>query len=132
MKIGDVAVRSGLSAKTIRYYESIGLLQPAKRGDNGYRDYSDRDLDQLSFLQRARTTGFSLEECRQLLALYQDDHRRSRHVKSLVQEKINQLDAQLGELQAMRDTLVTLADRCAGDEGPQCAIIEELSQEAAK
>ena len=132
MKIGDAAVRTGLSSKTIRYYESIGLLQPAKREDNGYRDYSDTDLDQLNFLQRARTTGFSLEECRQLLALYQDDNRHSSHVKALVEEKIRHLDTQLKELQAMRDTLVTLAGRCAGDEGSHCAIIDELSHEPEK
>lgn len=129
LKIGDAAKRTGLSTKTIRYYEDIALLSPAKRGDNGYRDYSDRDLDSLRFLQRARRTGFSLEECRQLLGLYQDVDRHSSHVKQLVIEKIDHLDDQLKELHAMRSTLVSLADRCAGDEGPNCAIIDELSHD---
>ena len=129
MKIGDAASRTGLSSKTIRYYEEIGLLTPAKREGNGYRDYNERDLDTLHFLQRARATGFGLEECRQLLGLYLDGERHSSHVKQLVMEKIQHLDEQLKNLHAMRNTLVVLADRCAGDEGPHCAIIDELSHE---
>lgn len=128
MNISAAARRSGLSAKTIRYYESIGLIEVAARGQNGYRDYSDRQLDLLCFLQRARATGFSLQECRQLLRLYRDTGRHSAHVKSMVLEKVARVDAQLRELQAMRDTLVNMAGRCAGDEGPHCAIIDELAQ----
>lgn len=129
MKIGEAARRTGLSSQTIRYYEDIGLLVRAKREGNGYREYREQDLESLRFLQRARATGFSVEECRQLLGLYLDQERHSSHVKGLVLEKIEQLDAQLRELHAMRDTLVSMADRCAGDEGPQCAIIDELSGE---
>jgi len=132
MKIGEVARLSGLSAKTIRYYESIGLIEAGLREDNGYRSYTGHTLDALKFLQRARTTGFSLEECRQLLGLYRDQDRHSVHVKSMVMEKVDQLDQQLLHLQAMRTTLLDMADRCAGDESPHCAIIDELADPVAK
>ncbi len=127
MNISEAAQRSGLSSKTIRYYEQIELIQPAKRSDNGYRDYSAHDLEVLQFLQRSRATGFGLDECRQLLELYQNPQRRSQHVKSLVEEKLGQVDRQIQELQAMRDTLATMVSHCAGDEGPVCAIIDELA-----
>lgn len=126
MNISEAARQSGLTSKTIRYYEQIELIKP-ERSENGYRDYSDHDLETLKFLQRARATGFGLDECRQLLDLYQNPQRRSQHVKSLVQEKLTQVDAQLKELQAMRDTLATMVSHCAGDEGPVCAIIDELA-----
>ncbi|MCV6620983.1 MAG: Cu(I)-responsive transcriptional regulator [Cellvibrionaceae bacterium] len=127
MNISEAAKRSGLSSKTIRYYESIGLVKVAKRSDNGYRDYSESDVEALRFLQRARATGFGIEECRQLLGLYDNEQRHSSHVKSLVLEKVEQVESQIAELQAMRNTLNTLASRCAGDEGPHCAILDELS-----
>jgi len=127
MNISEAAKRTGLSAKTIRYYESIALVAPAKRAGNGYRDYTERDIEGLRFLQRARATGFGIEECRQLLGLYSNEQRHSSHVKSLVLEKVDQVEAQIAELEAMRDTLKGLADHCAGDEGPHCAIIDELS-----
>ncbi|MCV6613603.1 MAG: Cu(I)-responsive transcriptional regulator [Cellvibrionaceae bacterium] len=127
MNISEAAKRSGLSSKTIRYYESIDLIAPAKRADNGYRDYSERDLEMLRFVQRARATGFGIEECRQLLDLYGNQQRHSAHVKALVLEKVAQVESQIQELQSMRTTLKGLAEHCAGDEGPQCAIIDELS-----
>ncbi|MEJ2417523.1 MAG: Cu(I)-responsive transcriptional regulator [Exilibacterium sp.] len=127
MNISEAARLSGLSTKTIRYYESIALISAAVRNENGYRDYSERELDTLRFLQRARSTGFSVEECRQLLDLYLNTGRQSSHVKSLVQEKIARVEAQLEQLQAMRTTLAKLAERCAGDEGPHCAILDELA-----
>ncbi len=127
MNISEAAKRSGLASKTIRYYESIGLVAPAKRLANGYRDYSASDVEALCFLQRARATGFGIEECRQLLGLYSNEKRHSAHVKSLVLEKVEQVDSQIAQLQAMRSTLQDLAGRCAGDEGPQCAILEQLS-----
>jgi len=128
MKIGEAATRSGLSVKTIRYYESIGLVNPSERADNGYREYSAIQVDTLHFLQRARATGFSVEECRQLLDLYRNEGRHSAHVKNLVLEKVAQLDQQLQELQSMRGTLMDMADRCAGNEGPNCAIIDQLAE----
>ena len=128
MKIGEAATRSGLSVKTIRYYESIALITPSERADNGYREYSLAQVDTLNFLQRARATGFSVDECRQLLDLYRNKGRHSAHVKDLVLEKVSQLDQQLQQLQAMRETLMDMADRCAGNEGPNCAIIDQLAE----
>lgn len=128
MNVSEVARRSRLSAKTIRYYESIGLISAAMRRDNGYREYSEGDLEELCFLQQARATGFSLDECRQLLALYRDTSRHSAHVKSMVMEKIERVETQLRELSAMRDTLVDMAERCAGNQGPHCAIIDRLAE----
>ncbi len=129
MNIGDAAKRSGLPAKTIRYYETIGLVAPARRADNGYRHYREKDVAALHFLQRARSTGFSIDECRQLLDLYQDQGRHSADVKALVLDKVGQIDRQLEQLQSMRTTLFTLAGRCSGDEGPHCAIIDALADE---
>jgi len=127
MNISQAAKISGLSAKTIRYYERIGLVSPAERAENGYRSYQQRHVEQFTFLHRARTTGFSLEECRQLLSLYADRNRHSAEVKALVLEKAEHVDKQIQALQAMRETLLSLASRCSGDEQPHCAIIDELA-----
>ncbi|TQV84035.1 MerR family transcriptional regulator [Exilibacterium tricleocarpae] len=123
MHISEAARRSGLSAKTIRYYESIALIETAARGDNGYRDYSDIQLDTLCFLQRARATGFSLDECRQRLGLYRDTGRHSAHVKAMVLEKVARVDAQLRELRVMRGTLVaaTAIEVCSEGSTPIAA-----------
>ena len=104
MNIGDAAERSGLPAKTIRYYEDIRLLKPA-RGDNGYRDYSDADVHRLRFLQRARSLGFSVEECRQLLSLYGDRDRSSADVKAIAEAKLTEIDRKIAELMGLRKTL---------------------------
>lgn len=127
MNIGDAAKLSQLSSKTIRYYEQIKLLSPAKRAANGYRDYSAEDLEQLCFLQRARRTGFDIEECRQLLELFKNRNRESQHVKTLVLEKADQVQHQIAALQAMHEELLKLAETCQADEGPHCAIIDQLS-----
>lgn len=127
MNIGQAAERSGLNPKTIRYYESIGLVLP-HRANNSYRDYRQADVEQLQFLQRARAVGFTLDECRELLDLYRDPHRRSAEVKALVLERVAQVDEQLARLEAMRDTLVTMAKHCAGDDNAECAIIDSLAQ----
>lgn len=126
MNISAVAQQTGLSAKTIRYYESIGLILPAKRADNGYRDYEAADLDELQFLQRARATGFGIDDCRQLLELSRDSSRRSTHVKQLVLEKAERVAEQIAALNAIHKSLMDMAGQCAGDEGPDCAIIDEL------
>lgn len=128
MNIGQAAERSGLSAKTIRYYEDIGLVVPLRQTGNAYRDYSQTDLDHLCFLQHARAVGFGLDECRALLDLYRDPARHSIHVKQLVLEKIAHLDQQLASLAAMRKALGEMAHACAGDEAPHCAIIENLAK----
>lgn len=127
MNISEAARRSGLSAKTIRYYEDIGLVGPASRSQNGYRQYESASLEQLQFLARARDVGFDIDECRQLLELQQDSHRESRHARSLVLEKSEQLQHKIDKLQSMQKVLRDMASRCRGDEGPDCAILEDLA-----
>jgi MerR family transcriptional regulator, copper efflux regulator len=128
MNIGDAAERSGLPAKTIRYYEDIRLLKPA-RGGNGYRDYSNEDVHRLRFLQRARSLGFTVEECRQLLSLYGDRGRESADVKAIAEGKVAEIDRKVAELLSMRRTLEHLVHSCHGDERPECPILDELAGE---
>ena len=127
MNIGQAAKRTGLSTKTLRYYESISLIKPSNRALNGYRNYSEADIEQLTFLQHARQTGFTIEECRQLLALFNDNSRQSKHVKSLVLEKAKRVEQQIKQLEWMHNYLLELASHCRADEAPTCAILEELS-----
>ncbi|WP_296764340.1 Cu(I)-responsive transcriptional regulator [Sediminimonas sp.] len=126
MNIGDVARLSGLPAKTIRYYEQIGLITPL-RGDNGYRRFRDSDLHKLRFLGRARALGFSIEECRTLLALYEDDSRASADVKAIAREHMARIEAKIADLRAMHDTLSHLVEACAGDARPDCPILADLA-----
>lgn len=126
MNIGDAARATGLPPKTIRYYEDIALVDPA-RADNGYRDYSESDVHRLRFLQRARGLGFSVAECRSLLSLYDDDHRASCDVKEMALSKLSEIDRKIEELQGLRDTLSTLAESCHGDGRPDCPIIKDLA-----
>lgn len=128
MNIGRAAERSGLPTKTIRYYEDIGLLKPARRA-NGFRDYADRDVHELRFIARARGLGFSVEECRHLLELYRDTGRASAEVRAMAAGHIEAIRAKMEELRAMELTLSRLVDQCAGDERPDCPILEELSSE---
>lgn len=127
MNISEAARRSGLSTKTIRYYEEIGLIGPAARSENGYRQYDGQAVDELHFLARAREVGFDIEECRQLLELQRDRHRQSRHARALVLEKSAQLQQRIEQLRAMQGVLEEMASRCKGDEGPECAILEDLA-----
>jgi MerR family transcriptional regulator, copper efflux regulator len=127
MNISEAARRSGLNAKTIRYYEDIDLITPASRGSNGYRQYDINAVEELLFLARARDVGFNLEECRQLLALLRDHSRQSRHARALVLEKSEQLRTRIEQLAAMQQILQDMANRCHGDEGPECAILEDLA-----
>jgi Cu(I)-responsive transcriptional regulator len=126
MNIGDVAQRSGLPAKTIRYYEDIGLVKPL-RSANGYRSFRESDMHKLAFLGRARALGFSIEDCRNLLKLYEDDHRTSAEVKHIAQDHLDQIDRKISELTQMRATLAHLVDACAGDNRPDCPILADLS-----
>ena len=127
MNISEAARRSGLSSKTIRYYEDIALIDPALRSANGYRQYNDRAVRELSFLARSRDVGFNLEESGQLLALLRNSERHSVHAKNLVLEKAGQLQERIEQLQAMQGVLRTMAQRCNGDEGPDCAILDDLA-----
>lgn len=126
MNIGEVAEALGLPAKTIRYYEEIGLVRPARQG-NGYRAYSGGDLHRLAFLARARSLGFSIEECRALLALYSDRQRSSADVRAIAAAHLAQIDAKIAALGTMRDTLAGLIACCAGDGRPDCPILEDLA-----
>jgi MerR family transcriptional regulator, copper efflux regulator len=126
MNIGDVAERSGLPAKTIRYYEDIGLVRP-RRGANGYRDFGEHEAHKLVFLARARSLGFTIEDCRALLALYDDRQRASADVRRLAEGHLAGIDRKIAELAAMRATLARLVDRCHGDERPDCPILDDLA-----
>jgi MerR family copper efflux transcriptional regulator len=126
MNIGTAAQKSGLAPKTIRYYEEIGLLK-ADRAGNGYRDYSMTDVHRLRFLQRSRSLGFSVEECRQLLSLYGDKKRESADVKAIAQIKVDEIDRKIAELASLREMLSHLIHHCNGDERPDCPIIDGLA-----
>jgi len=127
MNIGIVAERSGLPTKTIRYYEDIGLIKPL-RDTNGYRAFREQDMHKLSFLARARALGFTIENCRALMALYEDDSRASADVKSIAREHLVQIEAKINDLNAMRDTLSHLISECAGDDRPDCPILKNLGE----
>lgn len=126
MNVGQASQRSGLPTKTIRFYEEIGLIAP-QRASNGYRDYSTDEVHLLSFLRRARGLGFSIDDCRQLMALYRDKARSSHDVKEIAKSHVTAIDSKIAELQAMRATLNTLIDACHGNERPDCPIIEDLA-----
>lgn len=117
---------SGLPTKTIRYYEDIGLVCPARRA-NGYREFAVADVHKLAFLARARSLGFSIEDCRALLALYGDRERASADVKRVAEEHLANVDRKLRELQAMHATLFDLIQHCSGDDRPDCPILEDLA-----
>ncbi|KZK78172.1 HTH-type transcriptional regulator HmrR [Pseudovibrio sp. W64] len=126
MNIGEVAERSGIPTKTIRYYEDIGFLHP-KRNENGYRIFEETELHKLTFIGRARSLGFNIEECRALLALYEDKERGSSDVKKIAQQHVKEIEAKIVDLIAMRDTLTHLITACAGDHRPDCPILDNLS-----
>lgn len=126
MTIRDAAAASGLPAKTIRFYEEIGLITP-RRSANGYRVFSEKDLYILSFLARARGLGFTLDDCRELLSLWEDESRASADVRALAERHIAALDRKIEEIQAMRATLAELVSSCRGDERPDCPILKGLA-----
>ncbi|MCV6586728.1 MAG: Cu(I)-responsive transcriptional regulator [Marinibacterium sp.] len=127
MNIGAAATRTGLPAKTIRYYEDIGLVTP-ERASNGYRSYSDSDCHKLAFVGRARAHGFSVEDCRTLLALYEDQSRASADVKRLAQQHLTEIEAKISDLQQMHATLSRLVQSCAGDDRPDCPILSDFAK----
>jgi MerR family transcriptional regulator, copper efflux regulator len=127
MNIGEASDRSGLPSKTIRYYEEIGLIR-ADRGENGYRDYGVKDVHKLRFLQRSRGLGFSVEECRQLLALYEDKSRASADVRDIASTKLAEIDRKIRELTELKRTLEHLVHACHGNDRPDCPILEELAE----
>ena len=124
--IGQAASRSGVSAKMVRHYESLGLLPAVHRTDAGYRQYGDKQIHTLRFIRRARTLGFSMAEIAELLKLWQNQRRASADVKRIAQAHVADLERRIAEMQAMRQTLATLADCCAGDDRPECPILSGL------
>ncbi|MDX1451179.1 MAG: MerR family transcriptional regulator [Oleiphilaceae bacterium] len=128
MNISEASKRCGLSPQTIRYYEQIELVTPARRQDNGYRDYRQAELEQLAFVHHARETGFSIDECRELLDLYRNPSRQSRHVHALVLEKAERVKKQIKQLQIMHKALIDLAKSCQDDHAPHCAILDNLAE----
>ncbi len=125
--IGQAAKESGVSAKMIRHYEAIGLTAAAQRTDAGYRVYDERDVQVLQFIHRGRALGFSLEQIKTLLALWQNKQRASKDVRAMARQHIAELDRKIADMQAMRRTLETLATRCHGDDRPDCPILDDLS-----
>ncbi len=126
MNIGDAAKRTEIPVKTIRYYEEIGLIRPL-RDTNGYRVFGDTDIHKLAFLGRARALGFSIEDCRTLMALYEDETRASADVKQLAQEHLRQIEDKIAQLRSMQATLNELVQACAGDNRPDCPILRDLA-----
>lgn len=126
MRIGDAARRSGVNAKTIRYYESIDLIRSADRRDNGYRDYDTNDVQELIFIQSARSLGFTIEDIRTLLSLWRDRDRASADVRALAERHLGEIDARITDLQAIRATLTGLITACHGDNRPECPILDGL------
>ncbi len=127
MNIGQAAAASGVSAKMIRYYESIGLISAAARTGSGYRVYSDAEVHTLRFIRRARDLGFSVEQMTDLLALWQDRSRASSEVKCIALAHVGELERKMQELQSMADTLRHLARHCHGDGRPDCPILNDLA-----
>jgi MerR family copper efflux transcriptional regulator len=127
LNIGEAAQASGVSAKMIRHYESIGLLPAARRTTAGYRVYGEQDVRLLQFIHRGRALGFPLEKIAELLALWQDQGRASADVRQLAEQHIAELNRKIGELQAMKRTLETLARSCHGDQRSDCPILDDLA-----
>ena len=127
MNIGAAAELSGVTPKTIRYYESIGLIAPAPRTMSGYRSYGDTDVAFLNFIHRARGLGFSVANVNALLELYHDKDRASADVKALATRHVATIDHKIAELQAIRSTLGHLIEKCHGDDRPDCPILDDLS-----
>ena len=126
MNIGQAAEASGVSAKAIRYYEASGLIAPAGRSEGGYRVYGEADIRTLRFIHRARDLGFSIDRIRRLLDLWQDKSRASRDVKRLALDHIADIAAKIIAMSIMRDAVQELADKCEGDDRPECPILRDL------
>ncbi len=127
MNIGKASKFSGLTAKTLRYYDQIGLVKPYQNKFTSYREYSEDDILKLKFVANARKFDFSLEECRELLSLYENKNRSSKEVKVITMEKINEIDKRLNDLNKLRKELSYIAKNCKGDNRPNCPILDKLS-----
>lgn len=130
MNIGEASRQSGLPAKTIRYYEETGLIAPPVRAENGYRHYTETDVHKLRFVRHARGLGFSVDECSQLLSLYDDKDRQSADVKAIAQQHLTDIEEKIQELEKLRSTLHHLINHCHGDGRPDCPILEGIAEGA--
>ncbi len=128
MTIGQASASSGVPSKTIRFYEELGLVKPAERLANRYRAYDESNVQTLRFIRRARSLGFSLQEVDALLALYRNRRRASEEVKRLALAHVADLDHKIAELTGIRDTIAELAERCRGDQRPECPILDDLNR----
>jgi Cu(I)-responsive transcriptional regulator len=128
MNIGAAAAASGVAAKMIRHYEAIGLLPPAERRSNAYRDYGEREVHELRFIKRARRLGFSMAEIGALLMLWRDRGRPSREVRRIAEAHVADLEGRIVEMQAMAETLRRLVRQCHGDDRPDCPILDDLAK----
>ena len=128
MNIGKASKLSLLTVKAVRYYDNIGLVKPYQNISSGYREYNEEDVLKLKFVGKARKFNFSIDECRELLSLYENKSRPSKDVKKLTLEKISQIDEKLEQLQNLKDELTYLADNCQGDDRPNCPILNALSK----
>lgn len=126
MNIGELAKESGVNAKLIRHYESIGLIPKATRSEGGYRQYNAQDVQFLRFIRRARGLGFSMKEIKQLLGLWKNKSRASADVKKLATRHLEELEQKIRSLQDIAEQLRLLARHCHGDGRPHCPILEEL------
>ncbi len=127
MNISIVAKKTGLTSKAIRFYEDKGLVTPPLRGDNGYRSYTQQHINELTLLRQARQVGFNLEECGELVNLFNDPARHSADVKARTLQKVSEIERHIVELEAMRKQLLSLAASCPGDDSANCPIIDNLS-----
>ena len=127
MNIGTAARESNLPTKTVRYYADINLVEPEARSDSGYRQYGEEEVRKLVFIRRARSFDFSVEECRELLSLFEDHSRSSADVKRITLQKIAKIKQRMSELQRLHDELAHLADACHGDDRPDCPIIDSFA-----
>jgi len=130
MNICAAAAASGVTAKMIRHYEAIGLLRPAQRRPNDYRDYGERDIHELRFIKRARRLGFSMDEIGALLMLWRDRARPSREVRRIAEAHVSDLETRIAEMQTMAKTLRQLVRACHGDDRPDCPILDDLAQDS--
>jgi Cu(I)-responsive transcriptional regulator len=128
MNIGKAAKLSNLTIKAVRYYANIGLVKPQQNITTGYRDYTDDEVAKLKFIGKARKFDFSIDECKELLSLYEDKNRTSKEVKKITLEKTSQIDSKLRDLNGLKKELSFLANNCQGDDRPNCPILEELSK----
>ena len=128
MNIGKAANLSNLTIKTVRYYANIGLIKPKQNSLTGYREYNEEEVSKLKFIGKARKFDFSINECKELLSLYEDKNRTSKEVKKITLEKISQIENKLRDLNDLKKELSFLANNCHGDDKPNCPILDELAK----